>query len=85
MNSLCRFVVIAFLLLYGLALAALLVGTFGLFGTPEDPLSGVFVVLLGLPWSRLVDVAPEPAWPWLAALAPLVNLAILRMMCLLIR
>ena len=69
------------IVLYALALLLLLVGTFGLFGSPRDPLAGVFLVPLGLPWSRLVDAFPEPLWPWLAAAAPTVNLAIILLLC----
>jgi hypothetical protein len=34
-------------------------------------------VPLGLPWNLWIDAFAEPAWPWLAAFAPLANLAIL--------
>ena len=67
--------------LYIVALALLLVGTFGLFGQERDPLSGVFLLPLGLPWNLLADSAPEPAWPWLAAASPLLNLLILITLC----
>jgi hypothetical protein len=33
-------------------------------------------VPLGLPWNHMIDVFPEPFWPWLGAAAPLVNIAI---------
>jgi hypothetical protein len=68
---------IIFAVAYALALIVLLIGTFGLFGADRDPLSGVFLVPLGLPWNRFIDGFPEPAWPWLASAAPLVNLIIL--------
>lgn len=67
----------ASIVLYGLALILFLVGTFGLFGAARDPLAGVFLVPLGLPWIRLVDAFPEPLWPWLGAAAPLLNIALL--------
>jgi hypothetical protein len=70
-------VMIVFAVIYALALIVLLVGTFGLFGAERDPLSGVFLIPLGLPWNRFVDIFPERLWPWLAAASPLVNLAIL--------
>jgi len=72
-------------ILYLVALALLLIGTFGLFGQERDPLSGVFLLPLGLPWVWFVDLAPKPAWPWLAALAPLLNIGILIALCRRIR
>lgn len=66
-----------FLALYLIAATMYLVGTFGLLGAERDPLSGVFLIPLGLPWNLWIDAFAEPAWPWLAALAPLANLAIL--------
>lgn len=62
--------------LYCVALALLGVGTYGLFGQEQDPLAGVFLLPLGLPWNMLADqVAPGSAIT--AILAPLVNAAIL--------
>jgi hypothetical protein len=43
--------VIAFALLYVLALGLFVVGTFGLFGSPSGPLADVFLMPLGLPWN----------------------------------
>lgn len=78
---LCKIIVIGFGVLYLLALGLLAVGTFGLFGQEPDPLAGVFVVPLGLPWNRLAMGAPEALLPWIGALAPLVNLGILAALC----
>lgn len=72
-----RLVFWAFLGLYVFALVLLAVGTFGLFGQERDPLSGVFLVPLGLPWNLALDWASEAARPWLAAAAPLLNLGLL--------
>jgi hypothetical protein len=77
----CRLVAWIFAFLYVVAVAVLVIGTFGLFGNERDPLSGVFLVPLGLPWNLLVDLAPETAWPLLAALAPAMNLALIWMLC----
>ncbi|MCT8329367.1 hypothetical protein [Albidovulum sediminis] len=77
----CGWVLRAFAVLYLLALVIFLVGTFGLFGQTRDPLSGVFLVPLGWPWNRFVDLAPQSTWPWLAALAPLVNIGLLALLC----
>ncbi|MCC1494525.1 hypothetical protein [Cognatishimia sp. F0-27] len=77
----CKIIVGLFGLLWVLAIALFLIGQFGLFGQDADPLAGVFLVPLGLPWNRFIDIAPEALWPWLAALAPLINLALLSMIC----
>lgn len=71
--------------LYLVALALFAIGTLGLFGSPRGPLAGVFLMPLGLPWNRLVDLAPERAWPWLAALSPALNLILLGLLCRLLR
>lgn len=65
------------ILAYLAALAVFAIGTFGLFGQERDPLSAVFLVPLGLPWNLFLEGVPEPAKPWLAALVPMVNIAIL--------
>ncbi|WP_245829303.1 hypothetical protein [Novosphingobium mathurense] len=44
-----------FLALYAFALLIFLIGTFGWFGQETDPLSGVFLIPLGLPWNLLGD------------------------------
>jgi hypothetical protein len=77
----CNWVIWVFAALYMLALALFLIGTFGLFAQAQDPLSGVFLLPLGLPWVKFVDLAPEPAWPWLIALAPALNFAIIFALC----
>jgi len=77
----CKIAVIGFVVLYLIALGLLAIGTFGLFGQEPDALAGVFVVPLGLPWVKFVDLAPERAWPVLAALTPAINLAIIWAIC----
>lgn len=81
MRLACRLVVIGFSVLYALAAGLFVVGAFGLFGSPSGPLAGVFLVPLGLPWTRMLDVFPEPLWPTLAVVAPGVNLVILVLIC----
>ena len=81
MNRPCRIIFYGFLGLYVLALALLAVGTFGLFGNEQDPLSGLFLLPLGLPWNLLVQSAPEPALVWVGAGAPLVNLLLIGVLC----
>lgn len=80
-GAICKWLIRTVGVLYLVALALLLIGTFGLFGQERDPLSGVFLLPLGLPWVWLVDLAPEPAWPWLSSLAPLLNLGIIVALC----
>jgi hypothetical protein len=81
MHLACRLAVVGFFVLYALAAGLFVVGTFGLFGSPSGPLAGVFLVPLGFPWNRMLDVFPEPLWPTLAVLAPGVNLVILVLIC----
>ncbi len=77
----CKWGTRAFAALYLVALALLLIGTFGLFGQERDPLAGVFLMPLGLPWSLWLDELPESVLPFAAALVPLVNLTILGIIC----
>lgn len=77
----CTWVIRSVGILYLAALAMLLIGTFGLFGQEQDPLAGVFLMPLGLPWVLWLDGFPEAALPWLAVMAPLLNLAILTVLC----
>ena len=62
--------------LYAMALLLLLVGTFGWFGQAQDPLSGVFLLPLGLPWNVLADRIGMGG-PAVMAAAPAINAAIL--------
>lgn len=77
----CRLTIMILAGLYIVALAIFLIGTFGLFGEDRDPLSGVFLMPIGLPWNRMTGLAPEALWPWLTALAPLVNIGLLAALC----
>lgn len=77
----CKVVLIGFIAIYLIALAILVIGTFGLFGQQPDPLSGVFVMPLGLPWNRLAFFAPDAFLPWVAVLAPLVNIGLIAAIC----
>lgn len=79
----CRWVLIVFALAYLAALALMVIGTFGLFGQPRDPLGAVFLLPLGLPWKLLLDSAPASLLPWLASLAPALNILILWALCFL--
>lgn len=81
MGEVCRWTLAVLGCLYLAALALFAVGSFGLFGSPQGPLAGVFLVPLGLPWNLMLDGASEDARPWLAALAPVVNLLVLLALC----
>ena len=64
-----------------MALALLLIGTFGLFGQERDPLSAVFLLPLGAPWVYWLDGVSDSFKLWLLILAPALNLAILIFLC----
>lgn len=77
----CRIVIIILALLYVAALFLFLVGNFGWFGQERTPLAGVFLVPLGLPWNLWLDVVPEAIRALAAALTPLLNIAIVALLC----
>lgn len=83
--AMCRWLVWGFVAAYAVALVLLIIGTYGLFGNPRDPLAGVFLIPLGLPWVLWIGRLPEAVWPVAAALAPLVNLAVLVAICRVLR
>lgn len=66
-------------LLYIFALGLWAIGTYGLFGQAQDPLSGVFLIPLGLPWNRMGD-GPE-----VMVAAPAANVVILWLLSSLFR
>ncbi len=71
-----RIAIWIFLALYVAALGLFAISTVGLFGQDKDPLGGVFLIPLGLPWNIIADrlgLASMGA----AIGAPLINLAIL--------
>lgn len=81
MRLVCRILNLRFALAYLIALGILAIGTFGMFGAEKDPLAGVLLIPLGLPWNLLVDLSPEELWPWLGSMAPAVNLMIFYGLC----
>jgi hypothetical protein len=79
---LCKIILVGFGTAYALALALFLIGTLGLFGQERDPLSGVFLLPLGLPWVWATGRLPDGLIRATAAAgAPLVNLGILALVC----
>ncbi|MEZ5864468.1 MAG: hypothetical protein R3D25_10535 [Geminicoccaceae bacterium] len=81
MGLICRLALGLLTLAWAAALAIFLIATFGLFDQPRDPLGGVYLLPLGLPWNLLIGSAPDPLRAWLAAAAPLVNIALLYGLC----
>jgi len=75
----CRIVLGTFGLAYMLALFIYLTGTYGWFGQPTGALSGIYLVPLGLPWN-LID-ASEAMLPVLGLGAPLINIALIWLLC----
>ena len=76
---LCKYIIAIFAAAYGVALLVYFTGIFGWFGQDTDPLSGIFLIPLGLPWIWL-DV-PENIAPVFGACAPLINLGLIWMLC----
>lgn len=81
MTRYCRAATYVLLALYAVALAIFLVSAFKLFGVEGDVMSSVFLLLMGQPWIGFADLAREPLWPWMLALLPLVNIALLGLLC----
>lgn len=80
----CRILIGAFALLWIAALVLLAIGTFGWFGQERDPLAGVFLMPLGLPWNMIVPVPKNAAALW-AIVTPGINLFFLFILCRLFR
>ena len=78
---LCKITIWVFVLLWTGAAFIFATGTFGWFGEPQDPLSGVFLIPLGFPWIRAIELVPEAVKPLFAVVVPLLNLAILVLIC----
>jgi len=78
----CKIFLYTFCTLYAAAIFLWLVGTRGWFGVEKDPLSGVFLIILGQPWARWIgSVLPEGLWPVAGAVAPAINVAIILLVC----
>ncbi|WP_417611615.1 hypothetical protein [Parasphingorhabdus sp.] len=61
---------------YLLSIFIFLTGIFGWFGEPQDPLSGIFLLPLGLPWVLIGDQIGLTSAA-LAIASPAINLGIL--------
>lgn len=85
-KTICRVVIAIGLLLYAVALAIALIGSLGLFGLQPDGLAGVYLIVLGFPWSMaLLPLAslgvPSPILLIATVAAPLVTLWFLYRLC----
>lgn len=76
-QRLYQFVIWSYAAAYIFALCIFAVGTWGLLGADRDPLAGVFLIPLGLPWTLLWENGEGPHGPWLALTAPLGNLLLI--------
>jgi len=84
MNIICSIILAVFGIAYVIALGLFFVWTFGLFGSPSGPLAGIFLIPLGIPWVFMLEGFQDGLRPWLAALAPLLNLVLLWFICRLV-
>ncbi len=85
-SRLCLAVLAAFLVAYVFVGALAVIGSRGMFGVEPDPLSVVWLVIIGLPWTLLLGILPGDSIPeFLArlfiALVPLLNLWLLSRLC----
>ena len=72
----CKAAVIIFVLAYLFALFVLAAGTYGWFGAAKDPLAGVFLIPLGLPWNAIL-----PASVATGVLSPILNGVLMWLFC----
>jgi hypothetical protein len=78
----CRVIRAVFLVVYLVAAFLLIAGTFGWFGPAREPVSGAFLLVLGVPWSLIpFGFAGEGVKLVVAMLSPAINLAILAWLC----
>jgi hypothetical protein len=77
----CRWTISILTAAYLVGLVIGLIGTFGWFGQERDPLSWVYVVMLGQPWVRWIGGLPDAVRPWISAATPLLNLLLLFVLC----
>ena len=77
----CRLVVRAFAYTYLSALALVGISMIDPFGLLPRPLAGVFLLVLGLPWTLAAALWPDDLQPIIAAVAPAINWFILGLLC----
>jgi len=81
MRIVCAVLVWGFAGAYLLAVGLLALAAVGVFGAERDPLAGVVLMPLGLPWTLMLGGLPESVRPWLAVGVPLANLVLLDALC----
>jgi hypothetical protein len=81
MSRTCRYILIAFAVLYAAAFLLFLIGTYGWLGSPQGPLAGIFLIPPGLPWNRWFDGLPSAFRPAATVAAPALNLLLLWGLC----
>lgn len=72
----CKAAVVVFVLAYLFALFVLASGSYGWFGAAKDPLAGVFLIPLGLPWNAFL-----PASVATGIVSPILNGALMWFFC----
>lgn len=81
MGKFCKFVIGLLFFFYLIALGIFAVLKWGLFGVTTDPLAGLFLAPMGLPWNVLVDVESLNLRILIGVLSPMINLAIVYLLC----
>ena len=81
MGQVCTWGVRIYAALWLIAVLLFAIGTFGLFGQERDPLSGVFLLPLGLPWNLWVDVLRDALRAPTIVAAPVLNICVLAAIC----
>ncbi|MFZ7093936.1 hypothetical protein [Primorskyibacter sp. 2E233] len=71
--------------LYIGVLVILAIGIFGLFGQDQYALAAVYLVPPGFLWVLWADGAPDTWLPWIGVLETLLNLAVLAVLCLVLK
>ena len=85
MRRVCRFVILAYIIVCIAALAIIPMTAAGTFGIQPDPLSGIYALLLASPWILLLadfvgngDMVANMA---MAAISMAINVVILLLLC----
>ncbi|MFD1343100.1 hypothetical protein [Litorisediminicola beolgyonensis] len=79
-RRICQAVIAIYVLVWLAALSLFAIGTFGLFGQTADPLAGIFLIPVGLPWTLMLEFV-GPLAPVLGLLAPVLNLILFIAFC----
>ncbi len=85
-RRICRVLIFVYLLMYLATLATAFIGARGVFGFQPEAFSGIYLVLLGMPWTLVLAFLEGDGFPvFLArifvAAAPLLNVWIAYLLC----